>query len=72
MQRVQFRVNSMIQKAFIVQKKRKQSYCRRRRKPAFPNCMSIDEPLSDNTLNVYFCLVSPLHRVPAHSVAISE
>jgi len=59
---LQFRVNSMTQKAFIVRKERKQSYCRRRRKPAFPNCASIDEPLSDNALDIYFCLVSPLHR----------
>jgi len=51
----------MTQKAFIVRKERKQSHCRRRRKPAFPNCASIDEPLSDNAL-VYFCLVSPLQR----------
>lgn len=59
---LQFRANSMTQKAFIVRKERKQSHCRRRRKPAFPNCESIDEALSDNALDVYFCLVSLLHR----------
>lgn len=49
----QYRVNSMIRKTFTVWKERKQSHCRRRRKPAFPNCEPIDEQLSDNVLSMF-------------------
>lgn len=53
----------MIRKAFTVWKERKQSHCQRRRKLAFPNCEPIDEQHSDNALDVYFCLPSPLHTL---------
>lgn len=36
-----------------VWKECKQSHCRRRRKPAFPNCEPIDEQLSDNVLSMF-------------------
>jgi len=64
---LQFRVNSMIQKAFIVRKKRKQSDTLSTPAETRFSELRVDRRtvLSDNALDVYFCLVSPLHHAVA-------